>query len=127
MADFFENPKIGFLRIRILWVDSHSPRLKMKLKQLESLLGDLEQFSNPKVPCSLEHFMNDSNALGEALIIFVLLQVELEQYPTGPHIAARMLYTVIITLWLVVGLNFRSMNDMFLYGAGGEFFWGCYQ
>ncbi|XP_031272202.1 methyltransferase-like protein 5 isoform X2 [Pistacia vera] len=39
----------------------------MKLKQLESLLGDLEQFSNPKV--------------------------ELEQYPTGPHIAARMLYT----------------------------------
>ncbi|XP_010526455.1 PREDICTED: methyltransferase-like protein 5 [Tarenaya hassleriana] len=39
----------------------------MKLKQLESLLGDLEQFSNPKV--------------------------ELEQYPTGPHIASRMLYT----------------------------------
>ncbi|GKV06648.1 hypothetical protein SLEP1_g18517 [Rubroshorea leprosula] len=40
----------------------------MKLKQLESLLGDLQQFSNPKV--------------------------ELEQYPTGPHIASRMLYTV---------------------------------
>ncbi|KAL1216307.1 hypothetical protein V5N11_026786 [Cardamine amara subsp. amara] len=39
----------------------------MKLKQLESLLGDLEQFSNPKV--------------------------ELEQYPTGPHIASRMLFT----------------------------------
>ncbi|KAJ0091271.1 hypothetical protein Patl1_13289 [Pistacia atlantica] len=39
----------------------------MKLKQLESLLGGLEQFSNPKV--------------------------ELEQYPTGTHIAARMLYT----------------------------------
>ncbi|KAF3441902.1 hypothetical protein FNV43_RR15817 [Rhamnella rubrinervis] len=39
----------------------------MKLKQLESLLGDLQQFSNPKV--------------------------ELEQYPTGPHIASRMLYT----------------------------------
>ncbi|KAH9800830.1 MTS domain-containing protein [Citrus sinensis] len=39
----------------------------MKLKQLESVLGDLEQFSNPKV--------------------------ELEQYPTGPHIASRMLYT----------------------------------
>ncbi|XP_065849538.1 uncharacterized protein [Euphorbia lathyris] len=39
----------------------------MKLKQLESFLGDLEQFSNPKV--------------------------ELEQYPTGPHIASRMLYT----------------------------------
>lgn len=38
----------------------------MKLKQLESVLGDLEQFSNPKV--------------------------ELEQYPTGPHIASRMLY-----------------------------------
>lgn len=39
----------------------------MKLKQLESLLGTLEQFSNPKI--------------------------ELEQYPTGPHIASRMLYT----------------------------------
>ncbi|CAN4094217.1 unnamed protein product [Withania somnifera] len=39
----------------------------MKLKQLESLLGSLEQFSTPKI--------------------------ELEQYPTGPHIASRMLYT----------------------------------
>ncbi|PHT73222.1 Methyltransferase-like protein 5 [Capsicum annuum] len=39
----------------------------MKLKQLESLLGSLQQFSNPKI--------------------------ELEQYPTGPHIASRMLYT----------------------------------
>ncbi|KAK1549344.1 hypothetical protein Q3G72_000469 [Acer saccharum] len=39
----------------------------MKLKQLESLLGDLQQFSNPKL--------------------------ELEQYPTGPHIASRLLYT----------------------------------
>uniref|UniRef100_A0A5B7B9K1 Methyltransferase-like protein 5 n=1 Tax=Davidia involucrata TaxID=16924 RepID=A0A5B7B9K1_DAVIN len=39
----------------------------MKLKQLESILGTLEQFSNPKI--------------------------ELEQYPTGPHIASRMLYT----------------------------------
>ncbi|XWS72053.1 hypothetical protein CRYUN_Cryun02cG0007700 [Craigia yunnanensis] len=39
----------------------------MKLKQLESLLGHLQQFSNPKV--------------------------ELEQYPTGPHIASRLLYT----------------------------------
>ncbi|CAM8931907.1 unnamed protein product [Rhodiola kirilowii] len=39
----------------------------MKLKQLEGLLGDLQQFDNPKV--------------------------ELEQYPTGPHIASRMLYT----------------------------------
>ncbi|GAB2219739.1 hypothetical protein Droror1_Dr00007376 [Drosera rotundifolia] len=39
----------------------------MKLKQLESLLGNLDQFSSPKI--------------------------ELEQYPTGPHIAARMLYT----------------------------------
>ncbi|CAK7337442.1 unnamed protein product [Dovyalis caffra] len=38
----------------------------MKLKQLESMLGELQQFSNPKV--------------------------ELEQYPTGPHIASRMLY-----------------------------------
>ncbi|XP_057950504.1 uncharacterized protein LOC131145442 [Malania oleifera] len=39
----------------------------MKLKQLEALLGDLQQFSSPKV--------------------------ELEQYPTGSHIASRMLYT----------------------------------
>jgi len=39
----------------------------MKLKQLEGLLGGLTQFPAPKV--------------------------ELEQYPTGPHIASRMLYT----------------------------------
>ncbi|RZC90511.1 hypothetical protein C5167_029643 [Papaver somniferum] len=39
----------------------------MKLKQLESYLGNLDQFSNPKI--------------------------ELEQYPTGSHIASRMLYT----------------------------------
>ncbi|KAL6496549.1 hypothetical protein OROGR_029807 [Orobanche gracilis] len=39
----------------------------MKLKQLESLLGSLQQFENPKI--------------------------ELEQYPTGPHIASRMIYT----------------------------------
>ncbi|KAL7093614.1 hypothetical protein ACP275_11G050100 [Erythranthe tilingii] len=39
----------------------------MKLKQLESLLGSLQQFDNPKI--------------------------ELEQYPTGPHIASRLLYT----------------------------------
>ncbi|XP_078444303.1 S-adenosyl-L-methionine-dependent methyltransferases superfamily protein isoform X2 [Wolffia australiana] len=38
----------------------------MKLKQLESLLGELDQFSEPKA--------------------------ELEQYPTGPHIASRMIY-----------------------------------
>ncbi|KAI0524361.1 hypothetical protein KFK09_003728 [Dendrobium nobile] len=39
----------------------------MKLKQIESLLGRIQQFSNPKL--------------------------DLEQYPTGPHIASRMLYT----------------------------------
>lgn len=39
----------------------------MKLKQLESHLGTLQQFSTPKI--------------------------ELEQYPTGPHIASRMLFT----------------------------------
>ncbi|XAR53357.1 hypothetical protein NMG60_11021889 [Bertholletia excelsa] len=39
----------------------------MKLKQLEGLLGTIQQFSNPRI--------------------------ELEQYPTGPHIASRMLYT----------------------------------
>ncbi|XP_060213864.1 uncharacterized protein LOC132641029 [Lycium barbarum] len=39
----------------------------MKLKQLEGLLGSLDQFSTPKI--------------------------ELEQYPTGPHIASRMLFT----------------------------------
>ncbi|KAL2555204.1 S-adenosyl-L-methionine-dependent methyltransferase superfamily protein [Forsythia ovata] len=39
----------------------------MKLKQLESLIGSLDQFENPKI--------------------------ELEQYPTGPHIASRLLYT----------------------------------
>ncbi|TVU12427.1 hypothetical protein EJB05_46071 [Eragrostis curvula] len=44
----------------------------MKLKQLEGLLGELTQFPEPKV--------------------------ELEQYPTGPHIASRMLYTVSVVL-----------------------------
>ncbi|KAK9715362.1 hypothetical protein RND81_06G159900 [Saponaria officinalis] len=39
----------------------------MKLKQLEGLLGNLDQFPSPKI--------------------------ELEQYPTGAHIASRMLYT----------------------------------
>ncbi|KAF9613426.1 hypothetical protein IFM89_008256 [Coptis chinensis] len=39
----------------------------MKLKQLESYLGNLDQFTDPKV--------------------------ELEQYPTGPHIASRMLFS----------------------------------
>ncbi|KAL8498281.1 hypothetical protein ACS0TY_021562 [Phlomoides rotata] len=39
----------------------------MKLKQLEGLLGSLTQFDNPKI--------------------------ELEQYPTGPHIASRLLFT----------------------------------
>lgn len=39
----------------------------MKLKHLEGLLGNLQQFSNPKI--------------------------ELEQYPTGAHIASRVLYT----------------------------------
>ncbi|PIN12298.1 putative RNA methylase [Handroanthus impetiginosus] len=39
----------------------------MKLKQLEGILGSLQQFENPKI--------------------------ELEQYPTGPHIASRLLYT----------------------------------
>ncbi|KAL2228988.1 UNVERIFIED_CONTAM: rRNA N6-adenosine-methyltransferase METTL5 [Sesamum indicum] len=39
----------------------------MKLKQLEGLLGSLQQFETPKI--------------------------ELEQYPTGPHIASRLLYT----------------------------------
>ncbi|XP_058722376.1 uncharacterized protein LOC131594300 isoform X2 [Vicia villosa] len=38
----------------------------MKLKELEGHLGSLDQFSNPKI--------------------------ELEQYPTGPHIASRMLF-----------------------------------
>ncbi|GAQ78220.1 hypothetical protein KFL_000090660 [Klebsormidium nitens] len=40
----------------------------MKLKQLESILGGIEQFQSPKI--------------------------ELEQYPTGAHIASRMLYTI---------------------------------
>ncbi|KAI5441975.1 hypothetical protein KIW84_011149 [Lathyrus oleraceus] len=38
----------------------------MKLKELEGHLGSLDQFPNPKI--------------------------ELEQYPTGPHIASRMLF-----------------------------------
>ncbi|XP_039023859.1 rRNA N6-adenosine-methyltransferase METTL5-like [Hibiscus syriacus] len=52
----------------------------MKPKQLESLLGDLQQFSNP--------------------------EVELEQYPTGPHIASRLLYTERTFFFLFLGLHF---------------------
>ncbi|KAL4517990.1 hypothetical protein Ndes2526A_g02356 [Nannochloris sp. 'desiccata'] len=40
----------------------------MRLKELESLMQDIAPFADPKV--------------------------ELEQYPTGPHLAARLLYTV---------------------------------
>eukprot|EP00890_Picochlorum_soloecismus_P000358 jgi/Picsp_1/1322/NSC_04803-R1_riken cdna 2810410a08 len=40
----------------------------MRLKELESLMQDIDPFDKPKI--------------------------ELEQYPTGPHLAARMLYTV---------------------------------
>ena len=40
----------------------------MKRKQLESYLEDVDQFSDPKI--------------------------ELEQYPTDPHLAASVLYTV---------------------------------
>ncbi|CAH8357175.1 unnamed protein product [Eruca vesicaria subsp. sativa] len=52
----------------------------MKMKQLEGLLGDLQQFSNPK-------------AFPEKKITS-FVDVELEQYPTGPHIASHMLFTV---------------------------------
>ncbi|XP_064614253.1 rRNA N6-adenosine-methyltransferase METTL5-like [Liolophura sinensis] len=44
------------------------PKLKLKLKELESYLQDVEVFALPKV--------------------------ELEQYPTTPHIAACMLHTI---------------------------------
>lgn len=50
---------------------------KMKLKQLEGYLGGLQQFSNPKVG--------------------------LEQYPTGPHIASRMLYMAENTFGDIMG------------------------
>jgi rRNA N6-adenosine-methyltransferase METTL5 len=40
----------------------------MKLKELESLMQDIAPFANPKV--------------------------DLEQYPTGPHLASRLLFTV---------------------------------
>ncbi|XP_028096305.1 uncharacterized protein LOC114296218 [Camellia sinensis] len=49
----------------------------MKLKQLEGHLGSLQQFSNPKI--------------------------ELDQYPTGPHIASRMLYTITVKGYAVSG------------------------
>nr|CAD1822305.1 unnamed protein product [Ananas comosus var. bracteatus] len=58
----------------------------MKLKHLEGLLGDLQQFSNPK----------SSKVVSFTLISLETVQneqVELEQYPTGPHIASRMIYT----------------------------------
>ncbi|KAK9142673.1 hypothetical protein Syun_012073 [Stephania yunnanensis] len=49
----------------------------MKLKQLEGLLGNLEQFSCPKI--------------------------ELEQYPTSAHIASRMLFSAEKTFGDVTG------------------------
>ncbi|CAL1359623.1 unnamed protein product [Linum trigynum] len=69
----------------------------MKLKQLESLLGNLQQFSNPKVSLSLFPLSPSSSSpflrsLSGLLDCHAWAQVELEQYPTGPHIASRMLY-----------------------------------
>jgi hypothetical protein len=83
----------------------------MKLKQLEGLLGGLTQFPEPKVilhrrrvsPFFHSHLPTDrppqkrGGEIGGIYVTFlpvVAVQVELEQYPTGPHIASRMLYTV---------------------------------
>nr|KAJ0193931.1 hypothetical protein LSAT_V11C800404180 [Lactuca sativa] len=49
----------------------------MKLKQLESLLSNLQQFDNPRLIHTHSYTL-----------------IELEQYPTGAHIASGMLYTV---------------------------------
>ncbi|KAL2321301.1 hypothetical protein Fmac_030270 [Flemingia macrophylla] len=81
----------------------------MKLKQLEGLLGGLQQFPNPKAKLSpFSHFSHFSTpfillstlvvtltlyTVVPCLFVCLCLQVELEQYPTGPHIASRMLFT----------------------------------
>jgi len=62
----------------------------MKLKELEGHLGSLEQFPQPKI--------------------------ELEQYPTGPHIASRMLFTVNFFpffIFLYAPLNFTAQVSFF--------------
>lgn len=52
------------------------------------------------------------------------LQVELEQYPTGPHIASRMLYTVLLcslspclsfALFSPKAQYFKSIHSLFLF------------
>lgn len=103
---------------------------EMKLKQLESCLGDVLQFSEPKVidrsPAIFHFILSNfpfrlvSLRFAAFLCVFVVGasfvagffvrlwealqsgesdgaeggQVELEQYPTGPHIASRMLFMV---------------------------------
>ena len=64
-------------RWHIFWLDAHLFETIMKLKELEGYLQQVEVFDNPKV--------------------------ELEQYPTTPHIAAHMLYTIETTFGDIEG------------------------
>jgi hypothetical protein len=75
----------------------------MKLKQLEGLLGGLTQFSDPKVlSATISRFASRTRREMRRPNFYDFcrrrrwwVQVELEQYATGPHIASRMLYTVV--------------------------------
>ncbi|WVZ15917.1 hypothetical protein V8G54_013483 [Vigna mungo] len=73
----------------------------MKLKQLEGLLGGLQQFPQPKV--------------------------ELEQYPTGPHIASRMLFTVLphslYSPSFFISRSLQSLLIKFMILVGENFDW----
>jgi predicted RNA methylase len=57
----------------------------MKLKQLESLLSEVQVFEDPKSNYLLYIFHSHSQ--------FRFHSVELEQVPTSAHIASRMIYT----------------------------------
>lgn len=59
------------------------------------------------------------------------MQVELEQYPTGPHIASRMLYTVLALLPTFICLGYWVSSFMIMtifhgvYLLGRELVWRC--
>ena len=69
----------------------------MKLKELESILQDCEVFGKQDVTkINLVLCCVLMNRLSSLFLIYIKIEepkIQFEQYPTTPHLAARMLYT----------------------------------
>jgi hypothetical protein len=74
----------------------------MKLRELEEILQQVDVFEKPKVQVIHNSILKYQISLTENPIFFlphnnrldlVALLVQLEQYPTQPHIASRVIYT----------------------------------